>query len=201
VVEAISRSPFWEKTAIFIVEDDPQIGADHVEYHRSYCLVVSPWAKRGYISHVNASYPSLFRTFELVLGIPPMTRYDALATPLWDVFTTTPDTTPYTAIPRTVADEVNLESELGASHSARMDFSGPDRNPELGEVLWWYVKGAPRPGSALARELLEGDELEDAEEQAEERGERDLYEAHWAGLEAWLRQHPGVVHDIRRPPP
>ena len=94
VVEAISHSKFWKETAIFIVEDDPQSGADHVDYHRSILVVASPWAKSGHVSHVQASYPSLFRSFELMLGLPPMNRYDAMATPLYDAFTMKPNMAP-----------------------------------------------------------------------------------------------------------
>lgn len=220
VVEAISQSEFWPRTAIFIVEDDPQIGADHVEYHRSICVVVSPWAKRGHVSSVHTSIPSLFRTFELILGLPPMNRYDALATPMWDAFTDTPDYTPFTALPRNFPDSYNSEEAPGAAYSVRMDFSGPDRNPELGDVLWWASRGAPPAGSRIARELAglipsrldtdegatpapdeEGDE--DPLEEARERRGRDRYDAAWAQLYRYLRDHPEVEADLRprrRPP-
>ncbi len=125
VVEAISNSKFWKDTAIFIVEDDPQQGADHVDYHRSILVVASPWAKRGHTSHVHASYPSLFRSFELILGLPPMNRYDALATPLYAAFTMKADSKPYTALERKVPDGYNTKSSTGADWSATMDFDGP----------------------------------------------------------------------------
>jgi hypothetical protein len=150
LVDRISRSRFWPSTAIFIVEDDPQQGADHVDYHRSILVVASPWAKRAHVSSVHGSIPSLLRTIELILGLPPMCRYDALATPLWDAFSPVPDFEPYTVLPRTIADAVNPVDAPGAAASMRMDFSGPDRNPGLGAVLWLARKGTPIPRWASA---------------------------------------------------
>src|SRR5260370_39531514 len=96
-----THSSYCKTTAVFIVEDDPQIGEDHIDYHRSILVGVSPWPKHGFTSSVHMSYPSLFRTFERILGLPPMSRYDALATPLWHTFTVQPDEPPFTALPRT----------------------------------------------------------------------------------------------------
>ena len=129
LVDQISHSKWWSSTAIFLVEDDSQIGADHVDYHRSICLVMSPWAKHGYVSHVQTSLPSLFRTFEQILGLPPMNRYDALAPALFDVFTTKPDETPFTVLPRTVPDSDNPPTAVGASYSVLMDFRDPIATP------------------------------------------------------------------------
>jgi YVTN family beta-propeller protein len=176
LVDAISHSPFWKSTAIFLVEDDAQIGADHVDYHRSICVVMSPWVKHGYVSHVQTSLPSLFRTFEQILGIPPMNRYDALAPALFDVFTTTPDETPFTqvTVSPTLLAMTNLTTAAGADYSVQMDFDGPDRNPDLGDILWWERRGAPPSGSRVAREIAAGlapsvplataEDREDAEE-------------------------------------
>ena len=204
LVDRISHSRFWPNTAIFIVEDDPQVGADHVDYHRSICVIASPWAKHAYTSSVHTSFPSLFRTFELILGLPPMNRYDALATPFWDSFARVPDLTPYVYIDRTVPDTLNSESSPGAEYSELMDFSGPDRNPELGVVLWWARRGAPPPGSRIAMELAGllpsrlhdpyalHDDVDDDEEV-----ERDLYDAHWRRFYQWLADHPDVKADLR----
>lgn len=156
LVDKISHSAYWKSTAIFIVEDDPQIGADHVDYHRSYCIVVSPYAKHGYTSSVHLSFPSLFRTFELILNVPPLNREDALATPFYDAFTMNADMTPYTALPRTVPDSVNSANAPGAAWSKQMDFRGPDRNPDLGAVLYWERKGYPPPRSRIARQIRLG---------------------------------------------
>ncbi|MBI2889151.1 MAG: bifunctional YncE family protein/alkaline phosphatase family protein [Nitrospirae bacterium] len=205
IVDAISRSPYWESTAIFIVEDDPQQGADHVEYHRSFLVIASPWAKRGYVSSVHTSFPSLFRTFELILGLPPMNRFDLLATPLWDAFTSTPDLEPYSALPRTVPDAVNPPRAVGAAVSARMDFRGPDRNPLLGDLLWWYRKGSPPAGSPLLKGLSRDShevELEDwsAAADGDDDLERDIFDAGWRHLDEYLRAHPSVKADLRPRP-
>jgi hypothetical protein len=151
LLDKISHSSYWKNTAVFIVEDDPQIGEDHVDYHRSILVVASPWAKHAYTSSVHTSYPSLFRTFELILGLPPMSRYDALATPLWDSFTLQPDEASFTALPRTVADAVNPAHTMLAAYSDTMDFSRPDANPDLDDLLAWARTGVLRPGSRLAK--------------------------------------------------
>jgi DNA-binding beta-propeller fold protein YncE len=208
IVDRISKSKFWPTTAIFIVEDDPQIGADHVDYHRSICLVASPWAKRAYTSSVHTSYPSLFRTFELILGIPPMNRYDALATPLFDAFASARDDTPYDVRPNPVGDQLNPENAVGAWYSQQMDFSGPDRNPDLGALLWWARKGSPPAGSRLARELRgEVPSRYGAAAAADDDGDddraRDVYDRSWQRFHQWLAAHPEVKADLRpnRPPP
>jgi YVTN family beta-propeller protein len=213
IVDRISQSKYWASTAIFIVEDDPQIGADHVEYHRSICVVASSWAKRGYVSSVHTSYPSLFRTFELILGIPPMNRYDALATPLFDAFASQQDLTPYDVRPNLVGDAVNPANAPSAWYSAQMDFSGPDRNPDLGALLWWARRGAPPAGSRLAREIRgevpsrygpaaaapSGEQDDDGDDARD----RDVYDASMKRFERWLAAHPEVKADLRprRKPP
>jgi hypothetical protein len=151
VLDKISHSPYWKSTAVFIVEDDPQIGQDHVDYHRSILVVASPWAKHAYTSSVHMSYPSLFRTFELILGLPPMSRYDALATPLWDTFTLDSNDAPYTALPRNVPEAVNPTNTPFALYSAAMDFTRPDANPDLDDLLAWARTGVLRRGSRLSR--------------------------------------------------
>jgi YVTN family beta-propeller protein len=197
VVDAITHSKYWENTAIFVVEDDPQIGADHVDYHRSYCLVLSPWAKHGYVSHVNASYPSLFRTFELILDLPPMNRYDALATPLFDVFTNEKDTATFTALPRKVPDVMNPPGSATASFSESMDFRGPDRNPDLGALLWWARKGAPPAGSRLERELALGHAPRAASGEAELDRDEQLADITERWLDRYYATHPDLHPDLR----
>jgi YVTN family beta-propeller protein len=198
LVDQISHSKWWASTAIFLVEDDPQIGADHVEYHRSICLVMSPWAKHGYVSHVHTSYASLFRTFELILGVPPMNRYDALGTPMFDVFTNKPDMATFTALPRTVPDATNPPGATGAAYSALMDFLGPDRNPDLGAVLWWERKGSPPPGSRIAVEVAAGKPPSLAAEEDDAR--EGASDAEFRAVDAYLTVHPEIPADIRPGP-
>jgi YVTN family beta-propeller protein len=98
LVELFSHSPFWKDMAIFVTEDDAQDGQDHVDAHRSLLLVISPYAKPG-VSHVHTSMASILKTIDLILGMPFINQYDAAASDLSDMFTDTPDFTPYTALP------------------------------------------------------------------------------------------------------
>lgn len=197
IVDGISHSEYWDRTAIFVVEDDPQIGSDHIDYHRSILIVASPWARRGHTSSVHTSFPSLFRTFELILDVPPMNRYDALATPLWDAFTHVPDPEPYDHIGRTVPDAVNPSGGRGDELCKGMDFSGPDRNPHLGAILWYVARGTPPPGSSLASALMEGDTeaMLELTWDAEEREEAEEWDEAVERVKDWLADHPEVPAD------
>jgi len=97
-VAFLSRTPYWKNMLIVILEDDPQGGTDHVDAHRSPLLVVSPWVKKNYVSHVHNSFGSVFKTFWDILQIPYLNHYDATATDLSDFFTTTPNYAPYRAL-------------------------------------------------------------------------------------------------------
>src|SRR5205807_9024207 len=99
VVEAVSKSKFWKETAIFVVEDDAQNGPDHVDCHRSVALVVSPYTKRGHVDSTMYSTSSLLRTMELILGLKPMSQFDAAAAPLYESFTAKADARPYEHAP------------------------------------------------------------------------------------------------------
>jgi YVTN family beta-propeller protein len=147
VVEALSKSKFWESSMIFVTEDDPQDGYDHVDAHRTLALVISPWTKKGYISNVHYSFSSFFATFERILDVEPLNTYDANASPLFDCFTNIPDTSVYTHIPRKVPATVNTKNTPFAAESEGMDFTVPDNAPGLQKVLWHYMKGEkPYPG-------------------------------------------------------
>ncbi len=98
VVEFLSHTPYWDKMAIVVTEDDAQGGVDSIDAHRSVLMVISPWAKRGYVSNVHTSFGSLMKTFWHILGVPYLNQYDAGATDLADFFTAEPDTAPYNAI-------------------------------------------------------------------------------------------------------
>ncbi len=99
LVEFLSGTPYWKNMAIFVTEDDSQSGVDHVDAHRSILMVISPYAKKGYVSHEHTSFGSLFKSFWHILGIPYLNQYDAAATDLADMFTEIPDIKPYYAIP------------------------------------------------------------------------------------------------------
>ena len=152
-VEAISHSPFWEDTAFFILEDDAQDGADHVDAHRSIHLVVSKYAPRPqngtpFVDHRFYTTVSTVRTMENLLGLPPMNNNDAFAPLLAPSFSGDGDQPPYTADTSNrdngLIYEANTERSPGARKSARMDFSHPDQAPSelLNVILWRDAMGA-----------------------------------------------------------
>lgn len=98
IVEYLSRTPYWKDMLIVITEDDAQNGVDHIDAHRSVLMLISPWVKKDYVSHVHYSFGSLFKTFWNILGLPYLNQYDAGATDLSDFFKTDPDYTPYNAL-------------------------------------------------------------------------------------------------------
>jgi hypothetical protein len=102
LVSDISHSKFWKDSAIFILEDDPQNGVDHVDGHRSTLMVVSPYARRGAVNHQYYSQINVVRTIEQILGIPPMNQEDRAAVPMFDAFTNRPNFQPYDVLPNQV---------------------------------------------------------------------------------------------------
>jgi hypothetical protein len=148
IVETISKSAYWSSSAVFVLEDDAQAGPDHVDSHRSVMLVASPFARRGFVDHAFYTTSGVLRTIELILGLEPMSQYDAAAAPLYGAFQTTSNLAPYTRThPNVAFDEKNAPSAFGAAESLRMDFSDADRTPEqpLNEIIWRSVKGASSP--------------------------------------------------------
>ncbi len=99
VVEAVSRSPHWNETAVFIVQDDPGNYIDHIATHRVPCIVASPFAKHGYMAHRHYSFPSILRMIEMILGLEPLSRFDFGATPMTECFEKRPgNREPFTAV-------------------------------------------------------------------------------------------------------
>ncbi len=173
IVEAISRSPIWDETAIFVVEDDSQNGPDHIDSHRTIALVASPYAKRGFVDHTMYDTVSMLKTMELILGLAPLSQYDAAAIPMVLAFQDEADTTPFTALPnRFPLDSLNAPDAFGAELSMRMNLEELDAAPEelLNEIIWKSVKGPasemPRPHTTRTWIDLDGD---DDEEKNEER--------------------------------
>ncbi len=144
-IEYLSKSSIWKETAIFIVEDDAQNGPDHVDAHRTTAYVAGGFVKRGYVDHTMYSTSSMLRTIELILGLQPMSQFDAAATPMWRSFTATPTLTPFKARPSNIdldARNPNNRSAL-ALKSLSFDFTKEDAAPDLefSEVIWKAVKG------------------------------------------------------------
>ena len=145
VVEAVSHGKFWKETAIFVLEDDAQNGPDHVDAHRSPALVVSPYTKRRQVDSSMYSTSSMLRTMELILGLKPMTQFDAAAQPMYAAFQAAADLTPFTHLPSGVSlDERNADEAWGAAESAKMDFREADAadDQQLNEIIWRSVRGA-----------------------------------------------------------
>jgi YVTN family beta-propeller protein len=145
LVERVTRSPYWPATAIFVIEDDAQDGPDHVDARRTIGLVVSPYTRRGHVDSTLYTTSSMIRTMELLLGIPPMTQYDAAATPMTASFTDVANLEPYIhEPPRVDVQAKNLKTAWGSGESEAMDFSDYDRTPmfALNRILWKSVKGA-----------------------------------------------------------
>ena len=144
LVDHLSHSPIWKECAIFVLEDDAQDGPDHVDAHRSPAYVISPYVKRHSVNHTMYSTTSILRTMELILGLPPMSQYDAAATPLWSCFNAQPDTMDFSARPATVnINGRNTATTTSADLSAHFDLSRADAVPDalLNQVLWKAVKG------------------------------------------------------------
>jgi YVTN family beta-propeller protein len=99
LVEFLSQTPHWKETAMFVTEDDPQNGLDHVDAHRSLLLVISPYARSNYVGHVHASFGSIFKTAWHILGLPYLNQYDAGAADLAEMFSERPDFSAYRALP------------------------------------------------------------------------------------------------------
>jgi YVTN family beta-propeller protein len=157
IVEAVSKSPVWPQTAIFVIEDDAQNGPDHVDAHRTVGLVISPYVRRGSLDSTQYSTVSMIRTMELILGLPPLSQYDAAATPMFASFTDTADLRPYSALDSRVAlDARNDSVAYGAERSKAMDFSDFDRIDDfaLNEILWHAVKGKDAPMPPAVRRAI-----------------------------------------------
>ncbi len=148
IVEGLSKSRFWSKTALFAVEDDAQNGPDHVDSHRSIMLAISPYTHRGVVDSTMYNQTSVLRTMELILGLRPMTQFDAASRPLTGAFSATPNPAPYTAeTPRISLTEKNPANSPTAARSAKQEFEEADRidDDELNDILWLAIKGTPAP--------------------------------------------------------
>jgi hypothetical protein len=154
LVEAVSKSRFWSSTLICVLEDDAQNGPDHVDSHRSPAFLISPYVRRQAVDSSMYNTASMLRTMELILGLRPMTQFDAAARPMSAAFQATADPAPYAAEkPRVPLDERNPLQSATAERSSRLDFSEEDRADadELNDILWLAIKGvhAPPPASSF----------------------------------------------------
>jgi hypothetical protein len=146
LVEGVSKSKFWKETAVFVIEDDAQNGPDHVDAHRTVALVISPYTKRGHVDSTMYSTSSLLRTMELILGLEPMSQFDAAARPMYDSFTAKADLTPYTHVkPAADMDKLNDRTAFGTELSAKLDLDEKEDQADdliFNEIIWKSVRGA-----------------------------------------------------------
>lgn len=162
IVEGVSKSKFWPSTAIFVVEDDAQNGPDHVDAHRTIAYVISPYTKRGSIDSTLYSTASMLRTMELILGLKPMSQFDALAMPMFASFQKDADVRPYTAIvPKVDRDEKTADNAYGVKETLAMDFTKEDAADDLvlNEIIWRNVRGVnvKMPAPTRRAWVLSGD--------------------------------------------
>jgi len=157
IVEAVSKSKLWPQIAIFVIEDDAQNGPDHVDAHRTVGLVISPYVRRKTVDSTQYTTVSMVRTMELILGLPPLSQYDAAAQPMFACFSDRADLTPY----QHEESRIDLAAKngllaYGAERSSRMDFSEYDRidDFELNEILWRAVKGKDAPLPPAVRRAI-----------------------------------------------
>jgi hypothetical protein len=144
ILDAISHSPYWQDSLVVVVEDDPSDGQDHVEAHRTIALFASPWIKRGYVSHGHYATPSIHKLFAHIFGVPYRNQTIANAPLPLDMFTSTPDYTPYTLTPRKFQDiSCNPMHGRAAQASAGWNFSMPDNQPGLDQQVREYLRALP----------------------------------------------------------
>jgi len=167
LIAHISESPIWKESVVFVLEDDAQNGSDHVDAHRSPAFVISPYIKKGSVNHAMYSTSGVLRTMELILGLPPMSQYDAAALPLFDCFTAKPDLAVYQAKAAQVdLTKRNTAQNKSAERSSSFNLAKEDAVPdlELNEVVWKAVKGeksimpAPRRSAFVVPEKKKKDD-------------------------------------------
>ena len=144
LIEHLSKSPIWKESVVFVVEDDAQAGPDHVDAHRSPVYVAGAYVKRNAVIHGMYSTSGVLRTMELILGLPPMSQYDAAAMPMYDCFNVKPDLRPYNLkAPMVDIHQRNVAVNESSRRSELFNLANEDKVPDLdlNEVIWKYVKG------------------------------------------------------------
>jgi DNA-binding beta-propeller fold protein YncE len=171
IIEGMSRSKFWPETCIFVVEDDPQDGFDHVDGHRTVALVISPYTRRHAVDSTSYNHTSMVRTIELILGLPPMNQLDGAATAMANCFTASADLAPYAAVPNRIPlDRLNPQLSAikdprqrhWAAASLRLPLDEADKADEdtLNRILWHARRGRDDTYPAWAVLKVDDDERE-----------------------------------------
>jgi Phosphoesterase family len=162
-IEYLSKSPIWKESAVFIVEDDAQNGPDHVDAHRTTAYVAGGFVKSGHVDHTMYSTSSMLRTIELILGLQPMSQYDAAAEPMWRCFSLEANHSPYISVASNIdLNEKNVAVNEWQRRSELFNFAKEDAIPDLefNVVLWHGIKGdqIPMPAPRRAAFLKTKDE-------------------------------------------
>jgi DNA-binding beta-propeller fold protein YncE len=166
-VEYLSHSSIWNESVVIIVEDDAQNGPDHVDAHRSTAYLAGGFVKKGFVDHTMYSTSSALRTIELILGLPPMSQYDAAAEPLWRCFDQTATHPPFKATAARIDLNLKNTAENKLSRlSETFDFSREDRVPDtpFNEVIWAAIRGLESPCPAPVHAAFFTPELEKDED-------------------------------------
>lgn len=148
IIQTLSHSSIWQSSVVFVVEDDAQNGPDHVDAHRTVAMAIGPWIAQHKVVSTHYDQLSMMRTMELLLGLKPLSLFDASALPMADIFTTKPNGQRYTAVPLTVPwSETNNPSNPTARASNQLNWSGIQHNNPMtmNEILWYSLKGTPYP--------------------------------------------------------
>ncbi len=161
-IDHLSKSSIWNKSVVFMLEDDAQNGPDHVDAHRSPCYIVGPHVKRNFVDHTMYSTTSVLRTIELILGLPPMTQYDAAANPMWRCFTNKANNTVYDYLPSNIdLNERNKAKNELTVLSEKYNWDKEDAVPDMvfNNLLWKGLKGlhynVPSPKRAAFIKVIE----------------------------------------------
>jgi len=172
IVQAVSQSKFWPETCIFVVEDDPQNGYDHIDGHRTVAMVISPYTRRGVVDSTQYNQISMVRTMELILGLPPMNQFDASATAMASCFTDKPDLTPYVGVRNNIPlDQLNPplarirdpRQRYWAEMSLKQPLDQIDAADEdvLNRILWHAARGRDDNYPAWAVSVVKDEEDDD----------------------------------------
>ncbi|GGD62169.1 hypothetical protein GCM10011514_27840 [Emticicia aquatilis] len=176
-VEHLSKSKIWKESVVFILEDDAQNGPDHIDAHRSTAYVAGGFVKRGFVDHTMYSTSSMLRTIELILGIKPMSQYDAAARPMYRCFSKNVNVSPFVAAePQVDINAKNVAINRNSIRSGQLNLAQPDaiNDLEFSQIVWQTVKGLnskmPAPKRSAFVRLGKGD---DEEEEGEEDDDDD----------------------------
>jgi YVTN family beta-propeller protein len=189
IVDTISHSQFWSSSAIFILEDDPQAGVDHVDGHRSGLFVISPYASRGVINSSYYTQINVVKTIEQMLGIPPMNQEDLVAEPMFNAFTDTPDLTPYNTLPNEIPLTYGLTGSTGSTTTAATAAAGKHTKP-LSLTASPLAAAVPASIRSMYRRWVTWTRRQDFSK-PDQANPAQLNRVDWYSATGWTRPYPG----------